>query len=121
MEVVFSVQLKPKAPMTEREVVAEEVENYVAEHLGIPNVRLINVLGVNNLEGPYFVFESQIQPLAFFRLAKTITGNTLFSNPYRNLDILNSEKRIDPDFDLRNHLEEWYGEIFREYDIKIIR
>lgn len=82
---------------------------------------MINVLGVNNFEGPYFVFESVIQPLVFFRLAKTITGNTLFSNPYRNLDILNSERRIGPDFDLRNHLEEWYGEIFREYDIKIIR
>lgn len=121
MEVVFSVQLKPKAPMVEREVVVEEAENYIAEHLGIPNAKVINVLGVNNSEGPYFVFETQMSPLALFKLANKITSHAYFSDPYRNLDILNEEKRIDPDFDLRNHLEEWYGEIFREYDIKIIR
>lgn len=119
MEVVFPLQLQPKAPLTEKEAVAEEVEASVAEQLDVPNARLINVLEVNNPKGPIFIFEAKMHSYAILQLTNKISGGAAFSNPADTMARINMEKRMDPDFDLRNHLCEYYGPIFDEYEIKI--
>ena len=96
MLIEFSIQLQLESSSRDVDVIADEVETYVAEHYGIRNAQLVDISGIRNPAGPDFIFRAQIPNLSIFRLINKIADATVFGpGDEMHFDL---SRRTDPDF-----------------------
>ena len=118
MLIEFSIQLQLESSSRDVDVIADEVETYVAEHYGIRNAQLVNISNLRNPAGPDFTFRARIPDLSIFRVINKIADAAVFGpGDEMHYDL---SRRTDPDFSSRVYMYECYGDILNEYGIKIL-
>lgn len=118
MLIEFSLQLQPESGSRDVDVIADEVETYVAERYGIRNAKLVNIRNLRNPAGADFTFRAGISDLSIFKFINKIAEATVFGpGDEMHFDL---SRRTDPDFSPREYMYECYSDILNEYDIKIL-